>query len=294
MTVSGVTLDSRAVRPGDLYAALPGSRTHGAQFAGQAAGLGASAVLTDPDGPGPGCLHRLPVLVVADPRASPRRGRGRGLRPTRPTSCCCSGSPAPTARPRPPTCSRPGCARPATSPGWSAPSRRGSPARCSRATAPRRRRPTLQALLAVMVERGVHGGGDGGVQPRAGAGPGGRRPLRRRGVHQPQPGPPGLPPDARGVLPRQGLAVHPGAARARAWSTSTTRTAGGWPARRRCRSPPSRASGAPADWQRPRRPTARRRLARSRSPGRPASAHRRRRGCPAASTSPTPSAPSSR
>ena len=30
LTVSGVTLDSRAVRPGDLYAALPGARTHGA------------------------------------------------------------------------------------------------------------------------------------------------------------------------------------------------------------------------------------------------------------------------
>ena len=32
--VTGVTLDSRAVRPGDLYAALPGSRAHGAQYVG--------------------------------------------------------------------------------------------------------------------------------------------------------------------------------------------------------------------------------------------------------------------
>ena len=30
--VTGITLDSRAVRPGDLYAALPGARTHGADF----------------------------------------------------------------------------------------------------------------------------------------------------------------------------------------------------------------------------------------------------------------------
>ena len=31
--ITGVTLDSRSVRPGDLYAALPGSVTHGATFA---------------------------------------------------------------------------------------------------------------------------------------------------------------------------------------------------------------------------------------------------------------------
>ncbi|WP_345712719.1 Mur ligase domain-containing protein, partial [Kineococcus glutinatus] len=45
--VSGATLDSRAVRPGDLYAALPGARAHGADFAGQAAGAGAVVALTD-------------------------------------------------------------------------------------------------------------------------------------------------------------------------------------------------------------------------------------------------------
>src|SRR6516225_9845121 len=31
--LSGVTLDSRQVQPGDLYAALPGERTHGARTA---------------------------------------------------------------------------------------------------------------------------------------------------------------------------------------------------------------------------------------------------------------------
>ena len=41
--VTGVTLDSRAVRPGDLYAALPGARAHGADFAAQAAAAGAVA-----------------------------------------------------------------------------------------------------------------------------------------------------------------------------------------------------------------------------------------------------------
>ncbi|MGG8408639.1 Mur ligase domain-containing protein, partial [Streptomyces sp. 12297] len=37
--ITGITHDSRAVRPGDVYAALPGARLHGADFAAQAAGL---------------------------------------------------------------------------------------------------------------------------------------------------------------------------------------------------------------------------------------------------------------
>ncbi|KNB52704.1 UDP-N-acetylmuramoylalanyl-D-glutamate--2,6-diaminopimelate ligase [Streptomyces caatingaensis] len=67
--VTGITHDSRAVRPGDLYAALPGARFHGADFAAQAAGLGAAAVLTDPAGAGRAAATGLPVLVVDDPRA---------------------------------------------------------------------------------------------------------------------------------------------------------------------------------------------------------------------------------
>jgi UDP-N-acetylmuramoyl-L-alanyl-D-glutamate--2,6-diaminopimelate ligase len=39
--LSGITLDSRAVRPGDLYAALPGSRAHGAAYSDQAVAAGA-------------------------------------------------------------------------------------------------------------------------------------------------------------------------------------------------------------------------------------------------------------
>ncbi|USQ87806.1 UDP-N-acetylmuramoyl-L-alanyl-D-glutamate--2,6-diaminopimelate ligase [Streptomyces phaeoluteigriseus] len=66
--VTGITHDSRAVRPGDLYAALPGARLHGADFATQAAGLGAVAVLTDPDGAERAAATGLPVLVVDDPR----------------------------------------------------------------------------------------------------------------------------------------------------------------------------------------------------------------------------------
>ncbi len=44
VVVTGVTLDSRSVRPGDLYAAIPGAVTHGAQYVEQAAKAGAAAV----------------------------------------------------------------------------------------------------------------------------------------------------------------------------------------------------------------------------------------------------------
>ncbi|WP_326583439.1 UDP-N-acetylmuramoyl-L-alanyl-D-glutamate--2,6-diaminopimelate ligase [Streptomyces sp. NBC_00481] len=67
--VAGITHDSRAVRPGDLYAALPGARLHGADFVTQAAGLGAVAVLTDATGAERAAATGLPVLVVEDPRA---------------------------------------------------------------------------------------------------------------------------------------------------------------------------------------------------------------------------------
>jgi UDP-N-acetylmuramoyl-L-alanyl-D-glutamate--2,6-diaminopimelate ligase len=67
--VSGITHDSTAVQPGDLYAALPGSRHHGAEFCGQAAAAGAVAVLTDHAGRDRAIRCGLPVFVVADPRA---------------------------------------------------------------------------------------------------------------------------------------------------------------------------------------------------------------------------------
>ena len=67
--ITGVTHDSRSVRPGDLYAALPGSTVHGARFSAAAAAAGAAAVLTDPAGRDPAIAAGLPVLVVADPRA---------------------------------------------------------------------------------------------------------------------------------------------------------------------------------------------------------------------------------
>jgi UDP-N-acetylmuramoyl-L-alanyl-D-glutamate--2,6-diaminopimelate ligase len=67
--ISGVTLDSREVRPGDLYAALPGARVHGAAFCADAVAAGAVAVLTDPGGRVRAAAAGVPVFVLADPRA---------------------------------------------------------------------------------------------------------------------------------------------------------------------------------------------------------------------------------
>ncbi|MFC6062361.1 UDP-N-acetylmuramoyl-L-alanyl-D-glutamate--2,6-diaminopimelate ligase [Streptomyces ochraceiscleroticus] len=67
--VTGITHDSRAVRPGDIYAALPGARFHGADFAAQAVELGAAAILTDPGGTERAAATGLPVLTVDNPRA---------------------------------------------------------------------------------------------------------------------------------------------------------------------------------------------------------------------------------
>jgi UDP-N-acetylmuramoyl-L-alanyl-D-glutamate--2,6-diaminopimelate ligase len=66
--LSGVAMDSQTVAPGDLYAALPGSRTHGARFATAAAAEGAVAILTDPAGAPEAAATGLPTLVVDRPR----------------------------------------------------------------------------------------------------------------------------------------------------------------------------------------------------------------------------------
>ncbi|MEV1289637.1 UDP-N-acetylmuramoyl-L-alanyl-D-glutamate--2,6-diaminopimelate ligase [Micromonospora sp. NPDC049679] len=67
--VTGVTHASDEVRPGDLYAALPGARRHGAEFIPAVAAAGAVAVLTDAAGAAAATRAGLPALIVADPRA---------------------------------------------------------------------------------------------------------------------------------------------------------------------------------------------------------------------------------
>ena len=62
--IEGVTADSRKVRPGYLFAALPGARSDGKAFVPAALAQGAAAVLSSAELPG----LAAPVVQVADPR----------------------------------------------------------------------------------------------------------------------------------------------------------------------------------------------------------------------------------
>ena len=70
--VTGVSLGSQRIVPGDLYAALPGSTVHGIDFAADAVRAGAVAILTDRAGVDRASAAGLTlpaVLVVDRPRA---------------------------------------------------------------------------------------------------------------------------------------------------------------------------------------------------------------------------------
>lgn len=70
--VTGIELDSRLVRPGDLFAAMPGHVLHGAVFGSQAVAKGAVAILTDDEGVSmltDEVRSLVPVVEVAAPRS---------------------------------------------------------------------------------------------------------------------------------------------------------------------------------------------------------------------------------
>jgi UDP-N-acetylmuramoyl-L-alanyl-D-glutamate--2,6-diaminopimelate ligase len=67
--VTGVTLSTSDVQPGDLFVGVPGEHRHGAEFARTAGEAGAVAVITDSAGWQFAKESGLPVAVVEDPRA---------------------------------------------------------------------------------------------------------------------------------------------------------------------------------------------------------------------------------
>jgi UDP-N-acetylmuramoyl-L-alanyl-D-glutamate--2,6-diaminopimelate ligase len=70
-TVTGISLSSQDIAPGDLYAALPGANAHGAAYARPALESGAVAVLTDAAGQQllADAGLDVPVVVVDSPRS---------------------------------------------------------------------------------------------------------------------------------------------------------------------------------------------------------------------------------
>ncbi|WP_299699202.1 UDP-N-acetylmuramoyl-L-alanyl-D-glutamate--2,6-diaminopimelate ligase [uncultured Tateyamaria sp.] len=68
--ITGIAVDSREVKDGFLFAAMPGSRVHGAEFIQYAVRMGAAAVLTDAEGAALAAdwLEGVAVVVTDAPR----------------------------------------------------------------------------------------------------------------------------------------------------------------------------------------------------------------------------------
>ena len=70
--ITGLTVDSREVQDGFLFAALPGTRVHGGEFIQYALRMGAAAILTDAEGAeiaaGELAASDAALVVVEDPR----------------------------------------------------------------------------------------------------------------------------------------------------------------------------------------------------------------------------------
>ena len=69
VTLTGVTLATADLRPGEAFVAIRGVNRHGAEFAAEAAAKGAVAVITDAAGAEAATDAGLPIVVVDDPRA---------------------------------------------------------------------------------------------------------------------------------------------------------------------------------------------------------------------------------
>ena len=65
--ITGITADSRAVTPGALFAAMPGTKTDGARFIADALAKGASAILISTETTPPAACP-VPILRAAHPR----------------------------------------------------------------------------------------------------------------------------------------------------------------------------------------------------------------------------------
>ncbi|PIE16987.1 MAG: UDP-N-acetylmuramoyl-L-alanyl-D-glutamate--2,6-diaminopimelate ligase [Rhodobacterales bacterium] len=70
--ITGLAIDSRLVKPGHLFAALPGTQVHGGEFIQYALRMGAGAILTDPHGAALAkdelAAANVPLVLAEDPR----------------------------------------------------------------------------------------------------------------------------------------------------------------------------------------------------------------------------------
>ncbi len=68
LRVTGITMATSEVRPGDVFVGLPGKRVHGATYAVAARDAGAVAIITDHDGATVAALSGLPVFIAPNVR----------------------------------------------------------------------------------------------------------------------------------------------------------------------------------------------------------------------------------
>lgn len=69
VALTGISMNTADLRPGDLFVAMPGKKTHGANFAHRAIELGAVAMITDSAGLEIADSLSIPVLTLENPRA---------------------------------------------------------------------------------------------------------------------------------------------------------------------------------------------------------------------------------
>jgi len=78
LEVTGINADSRAIRPGEAFFAIPGTRVHGSSFAAQVVAAGATVMITDR---APETAPGIPVVIVEDVRAAYARAAARQYAP---------------------------------------------------------------------------------------------------------------------------------------------------------------------------------------------------------------------
>ncbi|WP_296631557.1 UDP-N-acetylmuramoyl-L-alanyl-D-glutamate--2,6-diaminopimelate ligase [Rhodoluna sp.] len=68
LQITGISMNTGDLRPGDLFVAMPGKKTHGATFVTKALELGCVAIVTDQAGRDLIGEVRVPVLLLEEPR----------------------------------------------------------------------------------------------------------------------------------------------------------------------------------------------------------------------------------
>jgi len=97
--IHGAAVDSRLVRPGELFVALPGERTDGHRFLREAVMAGAAALIvaTEPDAAALAALGDVTIVAVDDPLAALQRVAGAWRRRFQPLVVGITGSIAKTS-----------------------------------------------------------------------------------------------------------------------------------------------------------------------------------------------------